>query len=73
MVEILPFIHVQGSWGEMGTQVGRMFAPLIERHVDAWLQHVHEETGSSRAAAVATAAEFASPIREHAPFLWEEL
>lgn len=26
--DIMPFVHVQGTWGEMGVQVGRMFAPL---------------------------------------------
>lgn len=72
-VEILPFVHVRGSWGEMGEQVGQMFAPLIGRHVEAWLDHVIEETGCTRAAALDTAATFASPIQEHAPFLWEEL
>jgi isopenicillin-N N-acyltransferase-like protein len=71
--DIMPFVHVQGSWGEMGTQVGRMFAPLIERHVQAWLEHVGAETGSSRDAAIAAAASYAPSIREHAPFLWEEL
>ena len=38
--DIMPFIHVQGSWGDMGRQVGQMFAPLIDRHVEAWLGHV---------------------------------
>jgi len=70
---ILPFIHAQGSWGEIGRQVGRMLAPAIERHVDAWTRHVVEETGCPRAAVEAAAAPFAAPIREHAPFLWEEL
>src|SRR5688572_5854306 len=71
--EILPFVHAQGSWGDIGTQVGRMFAPLIDRHVEAWLQHVKAETGASRAAVLATAATFAEPIRTHTPFLWEEI
>lgn len=71
--EILPFVHAQGSWGDIGTQVGRMFAPLIDRHVEAWLQHVKTETGASRAAVLATAATFAEPIRTHTPFLWEEI
>src|SRR5262249_36236533 len=70
---ILPFIHVQGSWGEIGRQVGRMLAPAIERHVEAWTRHVMEETGCPRAAVEVAAAPFAAPIREHAPFLWEEL
>lgn len=71
--DILPFIHVRGSWGDMGYQVGQMFAPLIGRHVDAWLRHVEEETGCGHAAALATAAQFAAPIQEYTPFLWEEL
>ena len=71
--DIMPFIHVQGSWGDMGRQVGQMFAPLIERHVEAWLSHVREETGATRADALAAAASFAAPIQAHAPFLWEEL
>jgi isopenicillin-N N-acyltransferase-like protein len=70
---ILPFIHAQGSWGEIGRQVGQMLAPAIERHVEAWTRHVTEETGCSRAAVEAAAAPFAAPIRDHAPFLWEEL
>ena len=70
---ILPFVHVRGPWGEMGMQVGQVFAPLIARHVDAWLRHVVEQAGCTPAAAVATAAAFAQPIQEHAPFLWEEL
>ncbi|HXJ81654.1 MAG TPA: C45 family peptidase [Candidatus Methylomirabilis sp.] len=71
--DIMPFVHVQGTWGEMGAQVGQMFAPLIERHVDAWLDHVQRETGADRTAVLAIAASYAAPIREHAPFLWEEL
>jgi isopenicillin-N N-acyltransferase-like protein len=71
--DIMPFVHVQGTWGDMGAQVGQMFAPLIERHVEAWLDHVHRESGAPRVEALATAASFAAPIREHAPFLWEEL
>ncbi len=70
---ILPFVHVRGSWGEMGYQVGQVMAPLIRRHVDAWLQHVMVTTGCTRDAAIASAAPFAAPIQEHAPFLWEEL
>jgi hypothetical protein len=70
---IFPFVHAQGSWGDMGQQVGVMFAPLIARHIEAWLGHVARETGASRAAALATAATFRAPIQEHAPFLWEEL
>jgi predicted choloylglycine hydrolase len=70
---ILPFVHVKGSWGEMGEQLGQICAPLIARHVDAWLQHVVEETNCTREAALATAEAFATPIQEHAPFLWEEL
>ena len=38
--DIMPFVHAQGTWGEIGAQVGQMFAPLIERHVEAWLDHV---------------------------------
>jgi isopenicillin-N N-acyltransferase-like protein len=71
--EILPFISVRGTWGDMGQQVGAMFAPLIGRHLDAWIGHVVGETGSSRAEVIAAAQPFAAPIREHAPFLWEEL
>jgi isopenicillin-N N-acyltransferase-like protein len=70
---ILPFVHAQGSWGEIGRQVGRMLAPAIERHLEAWTQHVVEETRCTREAVEAAAAPFAAPIREHAPFLWEEL
>ena len=70
---ILPFVHAQGSWGEIGRQVGRMLSPAIERHVEAWTQHVMNETGCPRGAVEAAAAPFAAPIREHAPFLWEEL
>jgi nitrate/nitrite transporter NarK len=62
---ILPFVAVRGSWGEMGLQVGQMFAPLIARHVAAWLQHVSEETGCTHDAALATAATFSAPIQEH--------
>ena len=32
---IFPFVHAQGSWGDMGEQVGVMLAPLIARHVEA--------------------------------------
>jgi hypothetical protein len=32
---ILPFVHAQGSWGEIGRQVGQMCAPAIERHLAA--------------------------------------
>jgi isopenicillin-N N-acyltransferase-like protein len=70
---ILPFIHVQGSWGDMGEQVGRMLAPAIARHLDVWTGHVVHETGCAREAVEAAAAPFARPIQEHAPFLWEEL
>lgn len=70
---ILPFVHVRGSWGEMGRQVGRMFAPLIGRHVETWIRHMATETGHPREAAVATAWRFAQSIEDHAPFLWEEL
>ena len=71
--DIMPFVHTQGTWAEMGEQVGRMFRPLIERHVEAWLDHVHRETGAARDEALATAASFAPAIQEHASFLWEEL
>ncbi|ETX09212.1 C45 family autoproteolytic acyltransferase/hydolase [Candidatus Entotheonella palauensis] len=70
---ILPFVHARGSWGDIGYQIGQMTAPLIRRHIDAWLQHVIDSTGSSRDAAIAAAAPFAAPIQAHAPFLWEEL
>ena len=71
--DIMPFVHVRGTWGEMGAQVGQMFAPLIERHVEAWLEHVARETGAGRDDALATAGLYAAPIQEHAAFLWEEL
>ncbi|MCI0545740.1 MAG: C45 family autoproteolytic acyltransferase/hydrolase [Candidatus Rokubacteria bacterium] len=70
---IFPFVHVRGSWGEMGRDVGRMFAPLIERHVDAWTEHVVQESGARREAVEAAAARFGPAIERHAPFLWEEL
>jgi len=50
-----------------------MLAPAIERHVEAWTHHVMTETGCARGAVEAAAAPLAAPIREHAPFLWEEL
>ena len=71
--DILPFASVRGSWGAMGEQVGQMFAPLIGRHLDAWLAHVGRETGATRDAVVAAAQPYAQPIQAHAPFLWEEL
>ena len=71
--DILPFVSVRGSWGAMGEQVGQMFAPLIGRHLDAWLAHVGRETGAARGAVVAAAQAYAQPIQAHAPFLWEEL
>ena len=70
---ILPFIHAQGSWGEIGHQVGQMFQPAIQRHLEAWTRHVVAETGSSRDAVEAAAAAYARPIQDHTPFLWEEL
>ena len=70
---ILPFIHAQGSWGEIGRQVGQMFKPAIERHLEAWTRHVVAETGCPRSAVEAAAAPYARPIRDHTPFLWEEL
>lgn len=70
---ILPFIHAQGSWGEIGRQVGQMFQPAIERHLEAWTRHVVAETGCARGAVEAVAAPYARPIQEHTPFLWEEL
>lgn len=73
MSAILPFVHAQGSWGEIGEQVGTMFAPAIGRHVAAWVQHVTRETGAGRDEVREAAAGFAEPIRQHAPFLWEEL
>ena len=71
--DILPFASVRGSWGAMGAEVGQMFAPLIGRHLDAWLAHVGRETGATREAIVAAAQPYAQPIQAHAPFLWEEL
>src|SRR5689334_3300955 len=70
---ILPFVHARGSWGEIGRQIGTMLAPAIERHVEAWIGHVIRETGCSRAEVLEAARPFASPIEQHAPFLWEEL
>jgi isopenicillin-N N-acyltransferase-like protein len=71
--DILPFVHAQGSWGEIGRTVGTMLAPLIERHLTAWTRHVAEQTGAGRRAVIEAAARFAGPIQTHAPFLWEEL
>jgi len=71
--DILPFIHAQGSWGEIGLTVGTMLAPLIERHADAWIRHVTAETGAPRRAVIEAASRFAGPIETHAPFLWEEM
>jgi len=70
---ILPFVHAQGSWGQIGYQVGQMFAPAIERHLEAWTRHVVTETRCPREAVEAAAAPYGEPIRDHAPFLWEEL
>src|ERR1043166_7975403 len=70
---VLPFIHAQGSWGEIGRQVGSMFQPAIARHLEAWTGHVVRETGCAPADVEAAAAPYAAPIREHTPFLWEEL
>jgi isopenicillin-N N-acyltransferase-like protein len=70
---ILPFIHAQGSWGEIGRQVGQMLQPAIERHLEAWTRHVVAETGCARGAVEAAAAPYARPIQDHTPFLWEEL
>jgi isopenicillin-N N-acyltransferase-like protein len=72
-IPVLPFVHAQGSWAEMGEQVGRMLAPAIARHLEAWTGHVMAETGCRREAVEAAAAPFAAPIQAHAPFLWEEL
>ena len=47
---ILPFVHAQGSWGEIGQTVGSMFAPLIADHVEAWTRHIIVETGATRRA-----------------------
>ena len=70
---ILPFVHAQGSWGEIGHTVGSMFAPLIADHVEAWTRHVIAETGATRRAVLEAAAGFRAPIEAHAPFLWEEI
>jgi Acyl-coenzyme A:6-aminopenicillanic acid acyl-transferase len=70
---ILPFVHAQGDWGEIGEQTGTMLAPLIEHHVETWMHHVRRETGATREAILASAALFRAPIEKHAPFLWEEL
>jgi isopenicillin-N N-acyltransferase-like protein len=70
---ILPFVHARGSWGEIGYQVGQMCAPAIERHLARWTHHIVEQTGCSHDTVEATAAPFGASIRQHAPFLWEEL
>lgn len=70
---ILPFVHAQGSWGEIGFTLGSMLAPLIADHAEAWTRHVIAETGSTRAAVLEAAGVFRAPIEAHAPFLWEEL
>jgi isopenicillin-N N-acyltransferase-like protein len=70
---ILPFVHAQGGWADMGQQVGTMLGPLIARHATAWMRHIAQETGAGRAAILETAARFRRPIQQHAPFLWEEL
>ena len=70
---ILPFVHAQGSWGEIGRQVGQMLQPAIERHLEDWTRHVMRETGCARGAVEAAAAPYARPIQDHTPFLWEEL
>jgi isopenicillin-N N-acyltransferase-like protein len=70
---VLPFIHAQGSWGEIGRQVGQMFQPAIARHLEAWTRHVMTETGCARGAVEEAAAPYARPIQDHASFLWEEL
>jgi acyl-CoA:6-aminopenicillanic acid acyl transferase len=70
---ILPFVHAQGSPGEIGHTVGSMFAPLIADHVEAWTRHVIAETGATRRAVLEAAAGFRAPIETHAPFLWEEI
>jgi isopenicillin-N N-acyltransferase-like protein len=70
---VLPFIHAQGSWGEIGRQVGQMLQPAIERHLEDWTRHVMRETGCARGAVEAAAAAYARPIQDHTPFLWEEL
>lgn len=71
--DILPFVGARGSWGAMGEQVGQVFAPLVDRHLEAWIGHVCRETGATRDAVIAAAQMYAPFIREHAPFLWEEL
>lgn len=71
--DILPFVHAQGSWGQIGHTVGSMFAPLIADHVEAWTRHVIAETGATRGAILETAAQYRAPIETHAPFLWEEI
>src|SRR5919197_1405344 len=48
MSKIPAFVHAQGSWGEIGHQVGTMLSPAIARHVEAWAQHISAETCASR-------------------------
>ena len=70
--DILPFVGARGSWGAMGEQVGQVFAPLIDRHLGAWIAHVCRETGATRDAVIAAAQPYAQRIRTM-PVLWEEL
>ena len=69
----LPSVEVAGTWAEMGEQVGRAFSKLIRGHIEAWLEHVHKQTKASRQTILSAANTFAPPIKDHAPFLWEEL
>jgi isopenicillin-N N-acyltransferase-like protein len=69
----LPSVEVAGTWTEMGEQVGRAFSKLIHGHIEAWLEHVHKQTEASRQTILSAANTFATPIKNHAPFLWEEL
>ena len=73
MTSTLPIVRARGSWGHMGRTLGKTLAPLIHRHLNAWLGHVTDETGCERQAAIEAAVAFAEPVRNHAPFLWEEL
>ena len=69
----LPSVDVAGTWNEMGEQVGRAFSKLIRGHVEAWLEHVQKQTKASRQTILSAANSFAQPMKDHAPFLWEEL
>ena len=73
MVSTLPRVTARGSWGNIGYTLGKQLAPLIRNHLNAWLDHVVNETGCDRDDAVQSADVFAEPVQTYAPCLWEEL